>query len=117
MAERGKLLLATNQIFCPSYVDDICQGLGLLMEKRGLGCYNVCSSEPISRFELGTLVKARLGIKAGRLIPCSLTDFKFEDNRPLNTSMSNNRFIQATGFRFTTLEESLAKLKQINETI
>jgi len=112
-----ELRLATNQVFSPSCVRDICQALGFLTEKRGLGCYNVCSGEPISRFELGTLVKDRLGIKTGRLIPCSLTGFNFGDNRPLNTSMSNKRFVQATGFHFTTLEESLEKLKQLPATI
>ncbi len=107
------LRLATDQIFSPSYVEDICRALGLLIEKRCLGCYNVCAGEPISRFELGVLVKARLGIKTGHVIPCTLSDFNFEDNRPLDTSMSNKRFIETTGFRFTTLAESLARLKQM----
>jgi len=108
-----ELRLATDQVFSPSYVSDICQALDLLMQKRFLGCYNICSGEAISRFELGVLVRARLGIKTGRLVPCSLTEFNFGDNRPLNTSMSNKRFIQATGFRFATLEESLERLNHL----
>lgn len=107
------LRLATDQIFCPSYVEDICRAIDLLIEKQCLGPYNVCSDDTISRFDLGVLVKAGLGIETGRLIPCSVAELNFEDIRPLNTSLNNKRFIAATGFRFTSLADSLSKLKII----
>lgn len=106
--------LAADQVFNPSYVHDICRAIDLAMRQQLLGCYNVCADAAVSRFEVGRLVQSILGIETGRVVPCALADFAFEDNRPVNTSLSNKRFVDAIGFEFTTLEESLQKIKHAN---
>jgi dTDP-4-dehydrorhamnose reductase len=106
--------LAADQIFNPSHVHDICRAMDLTMRRELLGCYNICADAAISRFQLGRLIQSTLGIETGRVIACALADFAFEDNRPLNTSLTNKRFVNASGFEFTTLEESLERMKQAN---
>jgi dTDP-4-dehydrorhamnose reductase len=106
-----QLSMATDQILSPTYVRDVCRAIEILIDRNITGCYNVCSDKAISRYELATIVKKELGIKEGGVKPCSIKEFKFEDKRPLNTSMNNKRFKELTGFKFTALKEVLKKRK------
>lgn len=107
-----RLKMAVDQVFSPTYVEDVCKAIDILIDKKATGCYNVCSDDAISRYELAKMIRQELGIKSGSIKPCSLKDFKFEENRPLNTSMSNKKFKELTGFKFTTIKEAIDKIKQ-----
>lgn len=104
-----QLSMATDQIFSPTYVSDVCCAIEILIDRNITGCYHVCSDKAISRYELAMIVKKELGIKEGGVKPCSIKELKFEDERPLNTSMNNKRFKELTGFKFTALKEALGK--------
>lgn len=102
---------ATDQIFSPTYVSDIVRALDVSIQKELRGCYNIASTETFSRFQLARMVKSQLGIRTGKIIPCSIRDFDFLDPRPLNTSLNPNKFIKATNFKFTSIQECLNTLK------
>ncbi len=106
--------LATDQVFSPTFVQDICRAIDVAMRQELFGAYNICAGEAFSRFEVGKLVQSSLGIETGRVISSVLAEFAFEDNRPLNTSLSNKRFVSATGFQFVPLEASLRQIKRAN---
>jgi dTDP-4-dehydrorhamnose reductase len=106
-----QLTMATDQIFSPTYIDDVSRAIELLIEKKMTGCYNVCSDEAISRYNMVKMIKDELNIGKGKITPCSLRELKFEDNRPLNTSMSNKRIAELTGIRFMNLKEAIDKVK------
>jgi dTDP-4-dehydrorhamnose reductase len=108
----GKTLaLATDQVFSPTFVGDVCRAIDILMEKEFTGCIHICAGEAIARYALARLIKSELKIKTGKLTPCCLKDLKFGDNRPLNTSMNNQKCVNLTNMRFTTLGEAIEKLK------
>ncbi len=106
------LALATDQVFSPTFVGDVCRAIDILMEKKFKGCIHICAGEAIARYALARLIKSELKIKTGKLIPCCLKDLKFADNRPLNTSMNNQKCVNLTNMRFTTLGETIEKLKR-----
>lgn len=109
----GKTLsLATDQVFSPTFVVDVCRAIDVLMAKRFQGCVHVCANEAVSRYDLARLIKSTLKIQTGTLKPCCLTDLKFADRRPLNTSLNNRKCVAETGMRFTTLREAIKKLSQ-----
>jgi len=103
---------AEDQIISPTYVGDIVQTLDLAMQKDLYGCYNIASPEALSRFKIATLLKSHLGIKTGKIVSCSIHDFNFLDRRPLNTSLNPTKFIKATDFKFTSMQECMDKLKR-----
>ncbi|MFH1409716.1 MAG: sugar nucleotide-binding protein [Nanoarchaeota archaeon] len=107
-----QLTMAIDQIFSPTYVREACKAIELLIDKKITGCYNVCSSEAISRYEFAKMVKEELGIKKGNIAPCSIKELEFGDNRPLNISMSNKKFTELTDFKFMTFREMLGKIKK-----
>lgn len=105
-----RIRMATDQIFNPSYVQDVCRAIDLLMTSHSFGCHNLGPEPSLSRFQLATLLKEQLEIKTGQIVPCLLADIPFGDRRPRDTSLSSKRFVQATGLEFTTIDESVARL-------
>ena len=69
------------------------------------------ASEIYSRYDLAVLVKSQLGITSGEIIPCSIKDFEFLDNRPLDTGLINTKITKKTGYRFKSVTESIEELR------
>lgn len=111
---RGETLrMATDQMFNPSYVEDVCRAIELLVDHRAFGCHNLGPAEGLSRFELATLLKDRLEIRTGTIVRCLLRDLTFGDARPADTTLDSSRFTQATGYRFVSVTESIQRLRRV----
>jgi len=114
--QNGEIIhCAEDQILSPTYVEDIVHALDLSLQNSLRGCYNIASPEKFSRFRLATMLKSYLGVKSGKIIPCSIRDFNFLDLRSLNTSLNPGKFIKATGFRFSEMEACMDKLKSVSQ--
>lgn len=107
------LRCATDQIFCPTYIGDLVNILDISIERKLKGLYNVASPEIFSRYELAKFIKSHLNLDYGRIIPCSIKEIDFLDNRPLNTSLNSEKIKEDTDFKFTELKYNLDKLKNI----
>ncbi len=108
-----KIYCAVDQVLSFTWVKDIVGCIDILINNDLNGCYNVCSPEYFSRFELANLIKKDLNITTGEVLPCSIRDFDFVDQRALNTSLNPSKFISDTGFKFTSIHDCLNKLKKI----
>ena len=88
---------ATDQIFSPIWLDDLCRALIELCDRGQQGILNVAGPEAMSRFELNRLlVEAITDTDHGRrtdttLTPCRLAEIPFRHPRPLNTSLCVDR--------------------------
>jgi len=110
----GKTLnCAKDQIFNSTYVGDLTELLDISLQKNLNGLYNLVTPETHSRYELASIIKSELDIKSGVILPCSIKDFKFADNRPLNMSLDSGKIISETGFNFPSLKSHLKKLKEV----
>lgn len=109
LVQNKTIKCATDQIFSPTCIEDVANSLELAIAKKLTGLYNLASPEYFSRYELAVMLKSELQIKSGNVIPCSITDFKFLDNRPLNTSLNSEKLIKE-GASFTKIEECIKQL-------
>jgi len=108
---RGEVIRCANdQFFSPTYIGDLARAFDISLEKGLRGLYNVASPEVFSRYELALKLKSQLGITSGRIVPCSINDFNFYDNRSLNTSMNTEKFTRETGFEFNRMEDCIRRL-------
>ena len=107
-----EIYCAQDQRFSPTYIKDLANAINISIEKNLRGLYNIASQESFSRFGLANMVKEKLNIKTGKIIPCSIRDFNFLDSRPLNTCLNVNKFIQETRFKFSKVEDCINKLKE-----
>jgi dTDP-4-dehydrorhamnose reductase len=107
--ERGReIRCARDQIFSPIAVEDVVAGLMALVESRCNGLFHLCSTAPLSRWELLNLLMAeirRYRVIKAHVTPCSIRDFEFAEPRPLDTSMSAVKVHTALGCRFKNMRE------------
>ncbi len=109
---KGEILRqATDQKLTPTYIDDLVNVLDISLHKKLRGLYNIVASEIYSRYDLAVLVKLKLGINSGEIIPCSIKEFNFLDNRPLNTGLRNDKIVKATGYKFKSILECIERLR------
>jgi dTDP-4-dehydrorhamnose reductase len=106
---RGRVIrCAYDQILSPIDVDDVVEALMFFTTGEASGLFNVSGSQALSRHDLLALLLSRVDPElrsAARVEICSLSDFSFEEPRPKNCSMSNQKFIAASGFTFRSPEE------------
>jgi dTDP-4-dehydrorhamnose reductase len=99
--ERGETIhCATDQVFSPILVDDVCAALVTLVERRVEGLFNLGGPRPICRFELlGLLTEAMSNYRFGvpQIVPCRLNDLPFSEPRPLDQSMDVSKLTAVLG--------------------
>lgn len=78
----------------------------LLIGERNLqGLYHIAGDKAYSRRELAIKFFQYIGEGVPQIRECELKEFGFKDIRPLNTSMSNQKFKLDTGYDFMPVEE------------
>lgn len=98
------------------YIEDIYQACLLAAEKRLAGLYNVVGDQGYSRKELAQKFYAAKNVANIKIHECSAQDIPFKDKRrPLNVSMSNQKFKKETGYRFTSMDEVIRKYVENNQ--
>jgi dTDP-4-dehydrorhamnose reductase len=91
------------------HVDDTANTLIDLADNGFEGIYNVCGSEPISRYDLSLLLakmikKVSIDVEVD-LSACKLAEIPFVEKRPLNTSLSNGKIADLLGVKLRSLQE------------
>jgi dTDP-4-dehydrorhamnose reductase len=107
---------ATDQIFCPTYIQDLTNAITLGIDLNLRGLYNIASPEKFSRYDLASKLRDKLQLKTGNIDPCSIKNFNFLDNRSLNTSLLSDKFMREvnfTNFQFTKMDDCISKLEDI----
>lgn len=84
-------------------LEDIYNVCLLVAEKKLKGLYNIVGDKTYSRAELARIFCDKSEIKNINICECDVCEFPFKDQRPLNLGMSNQKFKNATGYRFMDL--------------
>ncbi|MBN1447218.1 MAG: SDR family oxidoreductase [Bacteroidetes bacterium] len=111
---RGKpVRLYTNQYRMPLYVNDVALAIELLLQRDiPFGTWHLAGPERLSRHEIGLRIAAHFGIDADLMQPVTLErDARY--GQVDDTSLLTEKFIAATGMRFTPLNEGLANIAHI----
>ena len=115
--EGKEIVCIKNNIMSFIAIRDLFEICLLAGDKELQGLYNIAGDKAYSRLELATKFFQYLG-EDMQIRESELEEFGFKDIRPLNTSMSNQKFKLDTGFKFTPIEEIIkAYVEGINERI
>lgn len=90
-------------------IEDIYQVCLIAAEKRMHGLYNIVGDQAYSRAGLAEEFYRKLGVTDIDIRECDLQEFAFKDKRPLNISMSNQKFKSETGFQFMKMDDVIDK--------
>lgn len=105
---RQVIRCAHDQILSPIDVDDVVAALIFFTENELSGLFNVSGPRTLSRYDLLAVLFSHAGPRVRALAKveiCSLSEFSFKEPRPMNCSMSNHRFVAASGLTFHSPEK------------
>lgn len=107
--EGTPLRVATDQIFSPSFVNDVARALVRLAEIDARGIIHVAGNERLSRFALIRLltdaIRKRSSVLSMVVHKCQINDLPFVEKRPLDTSLATRKLTELLGMRFTSMVE------------
>ena len=108
--QRGdEIRCARDQVFSPVHVDDVVSATDVVIRRNLSGVYHVAGPHALSRLEMLNGLLGSMGTEA-RVVECSIRDFTFLDNRPLNVSMNPKKIAGATGIAFKSVASSCDEL-------
>ncbi|MBI4445908.1 MAG: sugar nucleotide-binding protein [Acidobacteria bacterium] len=93
---------AYDQIFSPICVTNVVQCVQAVINLGLNGVFHVSGHEAWSRLGMLKVFLDQLGMRTP-VIECSIGDFEFLDNRPLDLSMSSEKIRGATGLSFRSV--------------
>jgi len=101
---------ADDGIFCPTLREDLVAAVALVQARDLRGIVHACGPEARSWHELAAALASALRVDPRLVRRCSIDDIQREPCRPKNISMSNERLARATGFVFTPVAASVARV-------
>ena len=108
LGRREKIFCATDQYFTPASGADAARAIAMLVDKKAQGLFHLGGPERLSR---RTLLEAvldeyrKFASPCGEIVECSLRDIPVVEPRPLDTSMSSERFAKGLAYRFHPASE------------
>lgn len=113
LASGQPIVAATDQIFVPTYIDDIEAALDVLIGKNAFGLYHVVGSTALSPFDAGKLIAKIWGFSAGLINKTTFADF-FKDRAPIPqyANLANSK-IAGLGVTMRSFEDGLRDIRKI----
>ncbi|MCP4351304.1 MAG: sugar nucleotide-binding protein [Desulfobacterales bacterium] len=93
-----------DQIFSPTFVNDVAKAIVICCRQNLSGLYNVANSEYFTRTELAKQFMLALDEET-EIVSKPQDDFSFLDQRPLKSYLDSTKFVKATGMKFTSMRE------------
>lgn len=93
-----------NNYFSPIHISDVVNGILLIVQMNLNGIYNLCGNKRYLRIDLCKMFLKELSLFTD-VIEKNLEDFQFNDSRPMDTSMTNQKFTEDTGYMFKEIEK------------
>ena len=100
----------TDQLFTPTFIDDIAMGIDALIENDATGIYHVVGSQSLSPYEAALKIAERFDYD--KKLITETTGYAFfagRATRPFNLTLNNDR-IGKFGVKMKTFEEGLQQL-------
>lgn len=110
--EKGvEIKIVSDQIFCPTFLDDFAQAVGILTEKDASGIFHAVGGDSITPYATSLVIAETFGLDKSLIAKTTREEF-FKDRapRPFNLSLSNDK-IKELGVKMRGFEESLQSVK------
>jgi dTDP-4-dehydrorhamnose reductase len=108
----------TDQIITPTFTDDLCLALRMMIDSQPTGIFHAVGSSWVSPYELAQKAAKIFGIKA-EIKEGSFKEYMLKDPRPRQQylKISNAKLKRELGVTMKTIDEALKNLKdQVGET-
>ena len=104
--QRGEEVCCDDeQSFSPIHIEDVVAAATAAVKLDLSGLFNLGGGESVTRVELFRRLRFILAVDTN-LTRCSISDFDFEDNRPLDISLDSRKILAATNLEFKSIDSS-----------
>jgi len=110
---RHKTVFSAADIFIsPIYVMDVVHTLDCLVTRKHYGIFNLGGHETATRYEFAKRLAEFFMLELTLIDKKSINEFKFIEQRPLYSSLSSSKTLEATGIELTSLEDCFKLMKE-----
>jgi len=102
-----------DQFSCPTYVDDLAKAILILARSDKDGIYHTAGSSCVSRYQYAQTIARIFGYELDLIKPVSLDKYTLGARRPKYLCLSTEKFYSDFSFRFKSIEEGLAEIRDI----
>ncbi|MCD6434608.1 MAG: dTDP-4-dehydrorhamnose reductase [Candidatus Diapherotrites archaeon] len=107
---KGQIVkVVTDQITCPTLIDDVATACLKLIEKQQQGLFHCTGSKAISRYEFAMLAAEKFGLDTNLIKKAKMQDMDWVAKRPKNSSLNINK-ISSLGIKMRSPEDGLSFL-------
>lgn len=106
-----KVIMVSDQVITPTFIDDIASGLDFLIKNGKEGIYHLVGSSSHSPFEIATLIAKTFSLNSSLIQKISANEyFKDRAPRPFSLVLKNDK-LKKLGIKMLTFQEGLLKVK------
>jgi dTDP-4-dehydrorhamnose reductase len=107
----------TDQIYTPTFVEDIALGAGELLERDAAGLFHLAGPEAVTREAFARRIADAFGFVGADIKGMSTSDMARPDSaaRPTNSSLDSSKAAEETGIRFGNVVECLERMRDGEE--
>ena len=111
--EQGESMVSpTDQIFVPTFIDDIARAVEKLISLEASGVYHAVGSDALSPYDAAIMIARTFSQDESRIIPTTFQEyFQGRAPRPFRAALKNDK-ISKFGGRMSTFAEGLAEVKR-----
>lgn len=108
---------ATDQLFSPTFIDDIALALRALVNSSAHGIYHVVSAPALSPYDAGVLIARTFGFDTSMVKPATFAEmFAGRAPVPQFAALSNDK-ITKLGVRMHSFSEGIAAIKKLENVV
>ncbi len=106
------VVAVTDQIFTPTFIDDLAEALFVLLQKNEQGVFHIVGSLSISPYNAALLIAKKFDFDSSLMTKTTREEFfKNRAKRPFRLELKNDK-IAKLGVKMSTFEEGLKRLKE-----
>jgi dTDP-4-dehydrorhamnose reductase len=112
LIEHKTIFVTDDNFISPIYIMDVINTLDCLLTRKQYGTFNLGGHETATRYEFSKRLAEFFMYDLSLIERKSISEFKFIEQRPLYSSLSSSKTIEATGIELTLMEDCFKAMKE-----
>lgn len=110
LEKNNPIKVVSDQVRTPTYVEDLSDGIRLVIEKNGQGIYHISGREVFTPYEMAIQVADYFGLNKALMEKVDASVFTQPARRPLKTGFIIEKAERELGFAPMSFKEGMAKM-------
>lgn len=108
LVSHSTILAPNDQIFVPTYIDDLIKGIEILVLAQKNGIYHIVGNDALSPFDAAISIAKRYNLSEESIIPTTFAQYsEGKAARPKHANIKHDRITREFGFESRTFQEGL----------